>query len=1607
MSLISQPDPSDLGEESHLRGAVDDNVLNEDYFATNNLDTLSDINKQISNDTVSMTGESRDGFETIKPEKRLPETCDPQVYVDEETRMFCNQSPDVINSPRDIVSPADRGELSSPFSAKESDDMETGFDDASLSAPGDAVRRPTGFFGASTPLEYTTTPGASSSACDDNYESSGSRKKRRKTRRDMYASIPSYGNTRLNGPLRFPKPANSTQAGEMWYHDPDTSPFSPPTCPKNMNFNFGESSSRRSSSGTPAIPAFKAEYDVENAKRSKTCGNEIEILDSNNIKTEAMSNNNDTPVTSNTNGTRRRNTHHRATGITTESEPILSRQYPRKAEHLELKILVQPESQHRARYLTEGSRGPVKDTSQQGYPKVQLIGYRGSVMPILQVFVANDSGKVKPHGFYQACRVTGRNTSSCEEMEIDGTHVIEIPFKQDDDMTLNVDCVGILKLRNTDVEVRTGLRNQKRNQSVRLAFRVSVKNVITNSTKSMVTLQCTSKCISCTQPLGQPEITKKSIDRCSVEGGTEMFIIGKNFHRGTRVIYQDPEEPNGTQWSAEGEVDKDTFHQSHMVVRVPAYHDLNIVKPVNVQLLVEFQDKKCEPHIFTYTPRKEPELPKEEQKKQTADNSNPALNMSLLDGPIDRKFLAALFSKLLAGGITSQSDLPSADTHEIPKPEVQIPQGNPPLLTATSLLQNQLSNHILPNAALQSNTIEAKPTMFNLPAGISPMQNEIILQQEAASNPTPPQNINPNALINVLGSISNANTNPVQINTNVTISDPNLKVKHEQYDSAPIPVAAITPQVIPQVAQALPQPVLLANILPSTVQVSQPVTFISQIPTTSPLAMVTSPVSKPSIAQPLSTPGVVMFHSFTNADSVMQVNIEPAYTKPTASLVGGNIVAARIDAQNEPQPAIQQTHQNLFSVRVPQNATFGSDATKQNVFGNISTEVLQQNSFKNPVQSAAPQLVASTGIGLQNVTFGTAGTGLQPASQLGSFSYPTTFNNGKESQNVIHNQQNVDGNVNMQTSQDTNQPTFGDVGQGMQQIAQQTIPTFTNVAQQKFSAGLQPQTQIHQNQAFTNKTAQQSLYDETTQQFPINEQQIQSHFTDNPLHFTAGTQEQTNFNASTQQFSTGNQQQTSYEAPKHQFTVGGNQQIFNQQPQPVFSDPKLQFTVVTQHSTISQNCFNTKPQFSVANQQPEMQTSTAFSAVTQQLFQSNTQQNTMLQNQPSFSVASYQQQQKPQTDFTIEKKQFSLDHNQHSQHGINQSKQQQALITDQTMNLQQQQPVMQQQPQMTDIMHGIQNQNSQTQSNQSQHISSDTKMHVDMYVSDVPKDVTMQLAPAALQQTDTFNAQVTSQMSGVANVIENHPMEDVGSTQLSQIATGQTQQASTAQPVFHTDQASGLLNTEIPVQNQTFQSPQQSTTNIQMTNAQFTLQPQEVKMISTSIALGNFSNTNTESIQPAMVTMSMPSQVFHPQPVVETMVTQTMATANTMQTQNYTQQITTQPSQDMMTNQVGQHQTQQQVYQPPSQVQSPHQQTPTLSPLQIQQSDYTYSPTNPSTIQTCNNNDSGTMLQPQPTNSSQGLEHGPNLFAMDQLLQSIDAEKLASITGEDVQRQFQ
>ncbi|XP_065365994.1 nuclear factor of activated T-cells 5 isoform X5 [Calliphora vicina] len=288
---------------------------------------------------------------------------------------------------------------------------------------------------------------------------------------------------------------------------------------------------------------------------------------------------------------------------------------------IQLEIVSQPEQQHRARYQTEGSRGAVKDRSGNGFPIVRLNGYNKSTS--LQVFIGTDIGRVAPHMFYQACKVAGKNSTQCNEKKVDGTVVIEIDFKPDQDMTITCDCVGILKERNVDVEHRfpehLAQKNKKKSTRCRMVFRTQ----LAHDDGTVETLQVCSNPIICTQPPGVPEICKKSLNSCPVDGGLELFIIGKNFLKDTHVIFQETYDSvnndddlksagapandmsimGGALWEQTVLPDKEYLQQTHLICTVPPYIHQNIMKPVTVQVAIISSGKKSEPHTFVYTPK--------------------------------------------------------------------------------------------------------------------------------------------------------------------------------------------------------------------------------------------------------------------------------------------------------------------------------------------------------------------------------------------------------------------------------------------------------------------------------------------------------------------------------------------------------------------------------------------------------------------------------------------------------------------------------------------------------------------------------------------------------------------------------------------------------------------------------------------------------------------------------------------------------------------------------------------------------------------------------------------------------------------------------------------
>lgn len=75
----------------------------------------------------------------------------------------------------------------------------------------------------------------------------------------------------------------------------------------------------------------------------------------------------------------------------------------------------------------------------------QLIGYHKRTT--LQVFVGWDTGKLGPHMFYQVCRVTGKNSTPCQERQVEGTAVIETVLEPESDMTMRSVCIIIIFMK--------------------------------------------------------------------------------------------------------------------------------------------------------------------------------------------------------------------------------------------------------------------------------------------------------------------------------------------------------------------------------------------------------------------------------------------------------------------------------------------------------------------------------------------------------------------------------------------------------------------------------------------------------------------------------------------------------------------------------------------------------------------------------------------------------------------------------------------------------------------------------------------------------------------------------------------------------------------------------------------------------------------------------------------------------------------------------------------------------------------------------------------------------------------------------------------------------
>ncbi|XP_061746025.1 nuclear factor of activated T-cells, cytoplasmic 2-like [Nerophis ophidion] len=290
-------------------------------------------------------------------------------------------------------------------------------------------------------------------------------------------------------------------------------------------------------------------------------------------------------------------------GLSLVPLPSLEWALPSKSSQYELVIQHQPRSHHRAHYETEGSRGPVKTLS-GGHPEVQLHGYQGTTPLGLLVFIGTaDERLLKPHAFYQVHRITGKTvTTPSTERMVNGTKMLEIPLQPSNNMRAVIDCVGILKLRNVDIELRYGETNMgRKNTRVRLVFRVHLPQ----PGGQLVSLQVASQPIECSQHSAQeiPVVNKQNLDRCSVHGGQIMFLTGQNFTCDSRVMFSEKTRDGQEIWEVEATVNRENSHAKVLVVEVPPYRDGTICHAAKVNFyVINGRKKRSEPQHFVYTP---------------------------------------------------------------------------------------------------------------------------------------------------------------------------------------------------------------------------------------------------------------------------------------------------------------------------------------------------------------------------------------------------------------------------------------------------------------------------------------------------------------------------------------------------------------------------------------------------------------------------------------------------------------------------------------------------------------------------------------------------------------------------------------------------------------------------------------------------------------------------------------------------------------------------------------------------------------------------------------------------------------------------------------------
>ncbi|CBY42509.1 unnamed protein product, partial [Oikopleura dioica] len=276
------------------------------------------------------------------------------------------------------------------------------------------------------------------------------------------------------------------------------------------------------------------------------------------------------------------------------------RNYPCEVDGAKVEITKQPVN-HRAQYIGEGSRGPVRST--KGHPQLRISGVLGNV--VIRTYLCIEDEPVQYHPFYRVCKVLNKlnvgSQSIQHERTLDNAVFIEQTHKcSTKSEFVDINSVGILKLKNSTVESAFGASFFTQSTKVRMAFMVYLPDRSLNNI-----IQILSDPICCNQISSDPVIMKASINSAPATGNVELWLIGKHF-RHLKVYFQHLSPEGKIIWKTEATVNKSFLAANHLICMVPEYCNTSIRDPVKIQVYVQTQYKEqfrtSSTVDFTYTP---------------------------------------------------------------------------------------------------------------------------------------------------------------------------------------------------------------------------------------------------------------------------------------------------------------------------------------------------------------------------------------------------------------------------------------------------------------------------------------------------------------------------------------------------------------------------------------------------------------------------------------------------------------------------------------------------------------------------------------------------------------------------------------------------------------------------------------------------------------------------------------------------------------------------------------------------------------------------------------------------------------------------------------------